>query len=318
MPRPTASSLPSIPFRSYSSSRISFRSQSRACWQAMVTSATRLGVGALLLAPDDNEETVLGAAGRGQIVVGEGGVLSAGQRLRRSLRSWRAAGSSGSIQRRASTSSGRWPPSTKTTTATTMPPNMPSVSSKNATCDSERLSPPDNLIGNGRGELDGNGHQALLEPEPTEPMQWPAPECSEPVALPIRVEVLGPAEVEAWGETISSGLRASAYELLGPCLAPRRRYLRGSHRRPRPDVSAKRGRGPRFWTALGNLRSRLKDSGQDGIEIIAKVGGHYRADPSVLDVDLWRFENALSEAARAGTSAEACGRPRSGKCDLSW
>ena len=62
MPRPTASSLPSIPFRSYSSSRISIPESIEARWQAMVASATRLGVGALLLAPDDNDETVLGAA----------------------------------------------------------------------------------------------------------------------------------------------------------------------------------------------------------------------------------------------------------------
>ena len=117
--------------------------------------------------------------------------------------------------------------------------------------------------------------------------------------------MLGPAEVEAWGETVSSGLRASAYELLAwYALHPDGATAEAAIDALWPDVSAKRGR-ERFWTALGNLRSRLKGSGQDGIEIITKVGGHYRADPSVLDVDLWRFENALSEAARAGTSAEA-------------
>ena len=180
-------------------------------WQVMVASATRLGVGALLLAPDDNEETVLGAAARGQIVVGEGGVLSAvtPPSLLEILESSRLFGldTEESLDLLG-------PVATI---------HQDDDSDDNATeyalgefdaHDPERLSPPDNLIGNGRGELDGNGHQALLEPEPTEPMQWPAPECSEPVALPIRVEVLGPAEVEAWGETVNSGLRASAYELL--------------------------------------------------------------------------------------------------------
>ena len=271
-------------------------------WQAMVASATRLGVGALLLAPDDNGDVVLGAAAHGQIVVGEGGVLSGvtPPSLLEILESSRLFGldTEESLDLLG-------PVATI---------HQDDDNDDNATeyalgefdaHDSERLSPPDNLIGNGLGELDGNGHQALLEPEPTEPMQWPAPECSESVALPIRVEVLGPAEVEAWGETVSSGLRASAYELLAwYALHPDGATAEAAIDALWPDVSAKRGR-ERFWTALGNLRSRLKDSGQDGIEIIAKVGGHYRADPSVLDVDLWRFENALSEAARAGTSAEA-------------
>ena len=128
-----------------------------------------------------------------------------------------------------------------------------------------------------------------------------------PSPLPSRSEsrCSGPLEVEAWGETVSSGLRASAYELLAwYALHPDGATAEAAIDALWPDVSAKRGR-ERFWTALGNLRSRLKGPGQDGIEIITKVGGHYRPDPSVLDVDLWRFENALSEAARAGTSAEA-------------
>jgi DNA-binding SARP family transcriptional activator len=163
------------------------------------------------------------------------------------------------------------------------------------------------LLGDGLGELDGNRQLTLDDPEPTETTQWPARERSQSAALPIRVKVLGPAEVEAWGKPVSTGLRASAYELLAwYALHPDGATAEAAIDALWPDVSAKRGR-ERFWTALGNLRSRLKGPDQDGIEIITKVGGHYRADPSVLDVDLWHFESALAKAARAGAPAEAVG-----------
>jgi DNA-binding SARP family transcriptional activator len=70
-----------------------------------------------------------------------------------------------------------------------------------------------------------------------------------------------------------------------------------------PDADARRGR-ERFWTALGNLRSRLHGPGPDGVEILTKSSECYRPDPVVLDVDLWRFEVALADAARAGAARE--------------
>jgi DNA-binding SARP family transcriptional activator len=130
-------------------------------------------------------------------------------------------------------------------------------------------------------------------------LSWPARGDPEPEPAPIRVELLGPALVEAWGEKVSSGLRASAYELLAwYALRPEGATAEAAIEALWPDASAKRGR-ERFWTALGNLRSRLHGPGEDGVEILSKVGEHYRPDPSVLDIDLWRFEAALTESTRA-------------------
>jgi DNA-binding SARP family transcriptional activator len=120
----------------------------------------------------------------------------------------------------------------------------------------------------------------------------------------IRVRLLGPAWVEAWGEEITSGLRASAYELLAwYALHPDGASAEAASDALWPDADPRRGR-ERFWTALGNLRSRLHGPGKDGIEILAKSGDLYRLDPAVLEVDLWRFETALGDAAHADAPAQ--------------
>jgi len=119
---------------------------------------------------------------------------------------------------------------------------------------------------------------------------------------PVRVQVLGPAHVEAFGEVVTSGLRQSAYELLAWfMLRPEGATIDAAAAALWPDATARRGR-ERFWTALGNLRTRLgRAPGTDDgpLEILAKVGEHYVPDAAVLDVDLWRFEAALVDAARA-------------------
>ena len=76
-----------------------------------------------------------------------------------------------------------------------------------------------------------------------------------------------------------------------------------------PDASSQRGR-ERFWTALGNLRSRLRGPAR-GTEILVKVGEHYRPDPTVLDIDLWRFESALVDAAEASEPGDVVAALRS-------
>ena len=118
---------------------------------------------------------------------------------------------------------------------------------------------------------------------------------------PIRVDLFGTAHVEAWGEKIASGLRSSAYELLAwYALHPHGATAEAAIEALWPDTPPKRGR-ERFWNALGNLRSRLHGPNEDGVEILTKIGQLYHPDPSVLDIDLWRFESALDQAAQAGT-----------------
>jgi DNA-binding SARP family transcriptional activator len=158
----------------------------------------------------------------------------------------------------------------------------------------------DDVLEEGWQEGGGGGNPPFDEHDDAGVLSWPAPGDPEPDPVPIRVELLGPALVEAWGEKVSSGLRATAYELLAwYALRPEGATAEAAIDALWPDASAKRGR-ERFWTALGNLRSRLHGPGEDGVEILSKVGEHYRPDPSALDIDLWRFETALTEAARAG------------------
>ena len=155
------------------------------------------------------------------------------------------------------------------------------------------------------GPPDTNGtartpEAAIPAPDDAATADWPAPRQGGPdIGAPISVRLLGPAEVCAFGEKVQSGLRASAYELLAwYALRPAGASAEAAIDAIWPDTDARRGR-ERFWTALGNLRSRLHGPGKDGPEILTKAGEHYRPDPAILDVDLWRFETALGDAARA-------------------
>jgi DNA-binding SARP family transcriptional activator len=152
-------------------------------------------------------------------------------------------------------------------------------------------------------QLNGNRANPLTETNDAVSVRWPATR-SRTQPTPIRVDLFGTAHVEAWGEKIASGLRSSAYELLAwYALHPHGATAEAAIEALWPDASPKRGR-ERFWNALGNLRSRLHGPDEDGVEILTKVGQLYHPDPSVLDIDLWRFESALSDAAQASTPAD--------------
>jgi DNA-binding SARP family transcriptional activator len=123
--------------------------------------------------------------------------------------------------------------------------------------------------------------------------------------------------VEAWGEEITSGLRASAYALLAwYALHPDGASAEAAIDALWPDADLRRGR-ERFWTALGNLRSRLHGPGKGGVEILAKSGDLYRPDPAVVEVDLWHFESALGDAVSGGAPAQVAGALERATCAYS-
>jgi len=127
-------------------------------------------------------------------------------------------------------------------------------------------------------------------------------ESAEPPSVPaVSIQLLGPPRVEAFGMLVTKGLRGSAFELLAWfALRPEGATLEAAADALWPDASTQRGH-QRFWTALGNLRTRVgkpEGSEEDALDLIAKVGDRYVPDASVLDVDLWRFEAALTEGAR--------------------
>ncbi len=110
---------------------------------------------------------------------------------------------------------------------------------------------------------------------------------------PIQVRVLGPYRIDVGGEEIRSGLRAKARELLAfYLLHPEGTTLDVATEALWPEADAGRG-SEWFWTALGNLRSRLRSvTGTKALKIIERDGDRYRIEP-VFDVDLWRFQGAL-------------------------
>jgi DNA-binding SARP family transcriptional activator len=138
------------------------------------------------------------------------------------------------------------------------------------------------------------------------PDPWPLTERLHRSGAPIQVRLLGPYRIEAWGEPVATGLRSGARELLAWYLL----HLEGASAEAAiealwPDVPLDKG-PQRFWTALGNLRSRLRGpSGAPRIELLIKSGDHYAVEADVIDADVWRFQSALAEALAAGEDLAA-------------
>lgn len=128
---------------------------------------------------------------------------------------------------------------------------------------------------------------------------WIQPARTIEVEPPVQVRVLGPARVDAWGQSIKSGLRSSAYELLSwYLLRPEGASAEAAIDSIWPNETADKGRD-RFWTALGNLRSRVRGPDGQAVSVLTKSGDHYRPDPDTVDADLWHFQAALAIAANA-------------------
>ena len=115
-------------------------------------------------------------------------------------------------------------------------------------------------------------------------------------ALPlIDVRMLGSFRIEVGGEEIRGGLRTKARELLAfHLLHPEGASLDAAVDALWPEADPGRG-SEWFWTALGNLRSRLRSAcGIKNMKIIDRVGDTYRLEVERFGVDVWRFEEALT------------------------
>jgi DNA-binding SARP family transcriptional activator/uncharacterized membrane protein YheB (UPF0754 family) len=112
----------------------------------------------------------------------------------------------------------------------------------------------------------------------------------------ISVKILGGYRIDALQKEIRSGLRAKAKELLAfYLLHPEGTTLEEATEALWPETDARRG-SEWFWTALGNLRSRLRSATETrDLKVIERDGDRYRIEP-VFDVDLWRFQDALARA----------------------
>ena len=111
----------------------------------------------------------------------------------------------------------------------------------------------------------------------------------------IDVRMLGSFRIEVGGEEIRGGLRTKARELLAfHLLHPEGASLDAAVDALWPEADPGRG-SEWFWTALGNLRSRLRSAcGIKDMKIIDRVGDTYRLEVERFGVDVWRFEEALA------------------------
>jgi DNA-binding SARP family transcriptional activator len=114
----------------------------------------------------------------------------------------------------------------------------------------------------------------------------------------IEVRMLGSFRIEVGGEEIRGGLRTKARELLAfHLLHPEGASLDAAVDALWPEADPGRG-SEWFWTALGNLRSRLRTAcGIKDLKIIDRVGDTYRIEVERFGVDVWRFEEGLAASA---------------------
>ena len=114
----------------------------------------------------------------------------------------------------------------------------------------------------------------------------------------IDVRMLGSFRIEVGGEEIRGGLRTKARELLAfHLLHPEGASLDAAVDALWPEADPGRG-SEWFWTALGNLRSRLRSAcGIKDMKIIDRNGDTYRLEVERFGVDVWRFEEALVASA---------------------
>jgi DNA-binding SARP family transcriptional activator len=156
----------------------------------------------------------------------------------------------------------------------------------------------------------------LVKEEATMPTVVARPRASAPatpdgVARPLVIRVLGPYSVSAWDAPVNYGLRGRALALLAwYLLRPEGATAEAAVDALWPSAPAGQVRR-QFWRALGDLRSRLRGSGGEPVDVLEKVGERYRPNPGEIRCDLWDFQAALADAARTvdqGAAAEALRR----------
>jgi DNA-binding SARP family transcriptional activator len=141
--------------------------------------------------------------------------------------------------------------------------------------------------------------ERMEHPPPTaEP--WPVEAVERRAAeAPVAVQVLGPLAITVCGTTIGRGLRSVAKELLTfYLLHPEGATVEQAVDTLWPDTDPSQVHR-QFWTAAGNLRTRLREPADTEARVLDQAGEVYRLDPEVVSADLWEFQHALADAARS-------------------
>ena len=122
---------------------------------------------------------------------------------------------------------------------------------------------------------------------------------------PLRVQILGPFEITAFGQPVSTGLRSRARMLLAwylcrPEGATAEQAVDVLWPDTDPDAVLKQ-----FWRALGDLRAGLRGPAGETPEVLEKSAERYRVNPSEVTCDLWELQAHLGLVARAGDDETA-------------
>ena len=137
---------------------------------------------------------------------------------------------------------------------------------------------------------------------------WPEIALSEDTAQadrPLHINLLGPYRITAFSEPVTTGLRNRAKALLAWCLLrPEGATADQAVDALWPDTPPDRVL-KQFWYALGDLRSFFHGPADESLDVLEKVGEHYRPNPAEITCDLWDFQSALAAAARADHDDQA-------------
>lgn len=137
-----------------------------------------------------------------------------------------------------------------------------------------------------------------IAPEP-----WPARSASSAAGeRAIVVQVLGPYRIAVHGEEVKTGLRSRAKALLAwYLLRPDGATSDEAVEAIWPDTPPERVQR-QFWYALGDLRTRLRGPAHEALEVLTKAGEQYHPTEAEIGCDLWVFQHALIDAARANSN----------------
>ena len=157
------------------------------------------------------------------------------------------------------------------------------------------------------------GRSDAVQPAPAEETEGPGEPAIDweglgtaPAGVVVRVQLLGPCRIEVDAEEIKGGLRGSARDLLAYFLLhPEGASVEAAADALWPEADLARGQ-ERFWTALGNLRSRLREATGGTEKLVERHGDLYRVEAGVLNVDVWRCQAALAEARKSPDDESAC------------
>ena len=116
---------------------------------------------------------------------------------------------------------------------------------------------------------------------------------------PIVVQMLGPFRITAHGEPVATGLRSRAKALFAWYLVrPEGATSDEAVDALWPDTTPERV-AKQFWRAFGDLRARLRGPGDEALDVLTKTGEHYQPCAAEIACDLWEFQAALADVARA-------------------